>query len=707
MAQTMDHGFLVASLEIPSVAGRGGRTCNDLDFELPSEVVSSAMQSSRTPSKDTAFTNSWAGNRRRRKRLEAPAGKGHGARGAFAQRGRASSMASVHSLVSMWSDTSDERRRVNMSQQASMFVDPEEMKKQLRRNLTQPAYDVAQYYYESGLWRHIATHPLFDKLTLIIIALNAIWIGIDTDYNKSDTLLQAHPVFQGAEQFFCVYFSFEWFVRFMSFKRKRDGLRDAWFVFDSSLVFMMVAETWILTIMIFSSGAAGGGGMNNASILRMARLARLSRMARMARLLRAMPELLILIKGIAAAARSVFFTLVLLCVLLYIFAIAFTQLTVGTSVGKEHFSQVGGSMYTLLVYGTLMDNIGACLTKLGKEHFVLGALFVVFVLLAALTLMNMLIGVLTDVVSAVAATEKESATIQFVANKMRKVVARIDKDSDGKISRKEFDEILLDKDATKALHEVDVDVLNLIDFADFIFAGDGEDEEGEDLDWSKFIDVVLSLRGCNHATVKDIVNLRKFVSNALQAQRTELRKMKDDLIGRIVAVGGGERVLQRRFSTRDLKVALIQKSYEAFRGRPSSAAYSAAAATKQCSECAAAAAMQSHDLLAQAEAACPPRCGFRAAGHFDPAPPPSAPPSLLPLLVPDDPPAETTEPKPLRRPRVVHPAAVWAPAPAQLPLPVFFGGSAPPPAEGLPTHLPREQRGAGDLFRLQHAERLG
>ena len=40
-----------------------------------------------------------------------------------------------------------------------------------------------------------------------------------------------------------------------------------------------------------------------------------------------MPELLILIKGLMVAARSVFFTLVLLLLITYVFSIAFTRLS--------------------------------------------------------------------------------------------------------------------------------------------------------------------------------------------------------------------------------------------------------------------------------------------------------------------------------------------------------------------------------------------
>merc|ERR1719456_1546975 len=103
---------------------------------------------------------------------------------------------------------------------------------------------------------------------------------------------------------------------------------------------MMVAETWVVSAILLALGGASGGGMGNASILRLARLLRLSRMARMARLLRAMPELMILIKGMISACRSVFFTLCLLALLTYVFGIMFTQLMVDTIVGQTSFKTV-------------------------------------------------------------------------------------------------------------------------------------------------------------------------------------------------------------------------------------------------------------------------------------------------------------------------------------------------------------------------------
>eukprot|EP00427_Karlodinium_veneficum_P004033 CAMPEP_0169154616 /NCGR_PEP_ID=MMETSP1015-20121227/52837_1 /TAXON_ID=342587 /ORGANISM="Karlodinium micrum, Strain CCMP2283" /LENGTH=632 /DNA_ID=CAMNT_0009224879 /DNA_START=55 /DNA_END=1948 /DNA_ORIENTATION=- len=412
-----------------------------------------------------------------------------------------------------------------------MFIDASAMKEKLRQNMNKPKYDVKSFYHRTGLFQHIASHRVFEGVTLGVIAFNALWISIDTDYNHAEMLVTAEPIFQIAEQFFCAYFSFEWFCRFMAFKKKRNGFRDAWFVFDSIMVLMMVLETWVMTFIMLATGVGGSGGMGNASILRLARLLRLSRMARMARLLRAMPELMILIKGMVAAMRSVFFTMLLLALLDYVFAILFTQLTAETVVGDIYFYSVPKSMHTLLLDGTLLDNVG---TVVRAARF--SAIFYIFVLLAALTVMNMLIGVLCEVVSAVAKLEM--------------------------------------------LQEVGVDPAGLIDVADFIFEqaeNDKKDQSNEDgdienrsdkpknLTFGKFMEHVLQMRGTNMATVKDIVDFRKFVSTI-----THRLKHKVDLIQYAcdlpVSAGGRRRLSctamsrQNTAGSRSLAVANLRDS---------------------------------------------------------------------------------------------------------------------------------------------------
>merc|ERR1719359_1155504 len=154
---------------------------------------------------------------------------------------------------------------------------------------------------------------------------------------------------------------------------------------------MMVMETWILNIVFFLLGESGKGGLGDASILRIVRLLRLTRMARMVRLLRALPELMILVKGGSVAARSVFFTLVLLVILIYVFSIAFTQLAHGTDLEDDYFPSVSKSMSTLLLRGALPD-LADFVERVGGESFLFAILLLIFILLSSLTVLNMLVG---------------------------------------------------------------------------------------------------------------------------------------------------------------------------------------------------------------------------------------------------------------------------------------------------------------------------
>eukprot|EP00927_Polykrikos_kofoidii_P007811 TRINITY_DN13207_c1_g1_i1.p1 TRINITY_DN13207_c1_g1~~TRINITY_DN13207_c1_g1_i1.p1 ORF type:complete len:797 (-),score=164.93 TRINITY_DN13207_c1_g1_i1:49-2340(-) len=436
-------------------------------------------------------------------------------------------------------DEKQQQKETEVKKEKAVFADTAAMKEKVRQNLAKPKYNVMDLYHKHGVWQYIAKHHVFDGFTLIVIAINAIWIAVETDGNDAQLLIDAHPVFQLAENLFCAYFSFEWLVRFNSFLRKRDSLKDAWFVFDSCMVLMMVLETWVLSTLILASAESDGerdqnSSLGNAALLKMSRLLRLSRMARMAKLLRAMPELMILIKGMLAACRSVFFTLCLLGLVMFVFGIAFAQLTANTAVGDRLFRNVPDSMFTLLIHGTLLDDVAAVVNKISTEGGLLVGLFFVYILLAALTVMNMLIGVLCEVVSAVAATEREEMLVSYVGGKLRKVVELLDTDGGGTISKKEFLQILENLDAIKALQDVGVDVVGLVDFADFIFevendVGDEDEDEGVELTLGQFMEVVLQLRGSNNATVKDVVDLRKFVRTSSATTQAQLVNLTEQI----------------------------------------------------------------------------------------------------------------------------------------------------------------------------------
>merc|ERR1719171_872505 len=132
------------------------------------------------------------------------------------------------------------------------------------------------------------------------------------------------------------------------------------------------------------------------------RLLRLLRLTRMARLMRSFPDLLTLVKGMMAATRSVGSTLLLLMIFNYVFAIIFT----GTLKDHEnpefleYFGTMFSSMFTLILAGTLLDDITTP-TRMLIDYDLQGLVLCTFVYILAsnFTMLNMLIGVLCEVVS--------------------------------------------------------------------------------------------------------------------------------------------------------------------------------------------------------------------------------------------------------------------------------------------------------------------
>merc|ERR1719410_1978531 len=106
----------------------------------------------------------------------------------------------------------------------------------------------------------------------------------------------------------------------------------------------------------------------------------------MARLLRVVPELMILVKGMFAAVRSVFFTIILLFGLMYVFSIALRQLC-GEELERRYFSSVPATFYILLMHGCLLDGPKEIADALKQAQPMLLPIYLFFVLLAAMTIL--------------------------------------------------------------------------------------------------------------------------------------------------------------------------------------------------------------------------------------------------------------------------------------------------------------------------------
>merc|ERR1712087_407369 len=97
-----------------------------------------------------------------------------------------------------------------------------------------------------------------------------------------------------------------------------------------------------------------------------------------------------------------------------------------------------------------------------------------------------------------------------------------DINDDEEISKAEFERLLTGSTGVpQALQSVGVDVVGLVDFIDFIF------EERVPLSLERFMDIILQLRGGNRASVKDLVELRKWLTHEFLRTQELLRAVLD------------------------------------------------------------------------------------------------------------------------------------------------------------------------------------
>lgn len=402
------------------------------------------------------------------------------------------------------------------------------------RKIEDPEEEAQQKEFEKfndSIWAAIAKNKIQEAATMTVIVINALFLGYDTDYSAGYDVLTMDQVTRMAdgkvrpdglydkdmpagfpifENFFCVYFTLEVIIRYLAFKRKMDCLFDGWMVFDSTLVAIMILETWILPFL---------GDSDIPIDFAILRLLRLLRITRMGKLMRFFPELQIIVKGMLAAVRSVSVTLGMLILIWYIFAILFTDqyhqgkvddADVGDcdadpicirdgieqASARVFFGSIPKSMRNLIVMGTILDDITACTNAIRAQSnsFPMLMVFFVFVLISSFTMLNMLIGILCEVVTATSDGEKAARTEASVKEAIRSVFGTLDVDHNGTISKKEFESMAHDEMVIKALSKLQVESKHFDMFSELMFQPRDDGSPAPALTLDNVISVITRLR---------------------------------------------------------------------------------------------------------------------------------------------------------------------------------------------------------------------
>jgi len=362
---------------------------------------------------------------------------------------------------------------------------------------------------------------------------NAFWMSIDADHNDADIITEAEPLFFVVENIFCAYFFGEILIRFLAFKYKRSCFKDNWFIFDGVLVSLMVLETWVIIILDVLFGFSFDSFLGNLSILRIFRLAKILRMARLVRLLRAFPEIILFLRGIQVAARSVAVVITLWLIIVYVYGMVFRLLTKSSntadphSIGEKYFETVPQAMITLLIDG-IFPGVAPIAHQLSDEenggNFIIWLVFISFVTIAVVTVANLLIGVMVSVVGIVAEAEKEGIATAGFNFDLRNAMRILRRDETKKLTKKDFSDLLQEPEIGQVVHGIGVDVVGLLNTVDLIF----ENKQATEISFEEFISICLDMRGNNQAKVRDIKVQLKSMRQLVQESKDQVIEQLDE-----------------------------------------------------------------------------------------------------------------------------------------------------------------------------------
>ena len=211
---------------------------------------------------------------------------------------------------------------------------------------------------------------IFQFIVIFIIILNAITLGINT-YEVNNLIKKIIELLDYA---ITIFFVIEILIRFIGEPKKINFFKNGWNIFDSIIVLISLIPI-----------------PNNSSYL----LLRLLRVFRVLRIISVVPELKKIIEALLDSIKRVFYVGLLLFIILYIYA------TIGSILFSEdvpsRWNDVGISLITLFQVLTL-SSWEQVMLPLQEIYWWAWLYFFSFIIICAITMLNLLIAILVDVV---------------------------------------------------------------------------------------------------------------------------------------------------------------------------------------------------------------------------------------------------------------------------------------------------------------------
>ena len=211
----------------------------------------------------------------------------------------------------------------------------------------------------------------FQFVVVTIIILNAILIGATT-YELEPLFLNFIHLLDYA---ITIFFVIEILIRFIGEKEKKNFFKDGWNLFDTIIVAISLIPI-----------------PNNSSYL----VLRLLRIFRVLRLISVIPDLKKIIEAILASIKRVFYVSLLLFIILYIYA-TMGSILFGAD-DPQRWKDLGISLITLFQVLTLSswENV---MLPMQSIYWWSWIYFFSFIVICSITILNLVIAILVDVVN--------------------------------------------------------------------------------------------------------------------------------------------------------------------------------------------------------------------------------------------------------------------------------------------------------------------
>ncbi|CAE7615776.1 Catsper1 [Symbiodinium natans] len=290
---------------------------------------------------------------------------------------------------------------------------------------------------------HVANKGYFNAIIAVVLCVNTVVIGIETDYSRGRALEDRLPFFV-LETLFTAIFIAEVLVRMHHLGW--EYAIDPWNIFDYSLVVF----SW--TDMLVSVTEVESGGLRLAASLRLFRLLRVVRSIRGVKLL---SGLWLVIQGLLDSYKTVLWIAFAMAIFIFCFGAALCVLGGQDRfafeywyLGHMYLGSVLRAMFTSLQVATFDDWADSIARPLFQVAPTAGPVLFLLIFVVSFGTLNILVAVMVERISVITADNRlraEQSRKHMEAILLESVVEELhanDRDGSGDLSLKEFKKMI-------------------------------------------------------------------------------------------------------------------------------------------------------------------------------------------------------------------------------------------------------------------------